>query len=160
MRPEDARGGLLGAAADEVDRELVGLSPERDATVNPARALREFAAAGPLVHTGVNSCGRVVARAVAEMWSVRGMASGFVDRDELGRALRETGPEDIFHDPFIDPPAGAVGPAVVAWNQDDRRHLPAGRARAEGVAEGETGAFGAAARLLVRALAATVMENA
>lgn len=160
-----ARLNELAYAADE---ELRQLSPERDASVNLARQLREYAEGARILHTGYTATGSAVARLVAALWSARGLPSGFVGREDLAAALEYSGEsagstpsggvDDIFYDPFIDGPPAQVPVKVVVWAQREP-HLPG--ARAEDVEDSaDDGELAGALRLIVRGLAATAMQAA
>lgn len=144
----------LSAAADDVDEELRQLSPERDATTNLARQLREFVAGKRIMHTGYTRTGAVVAEVAAVLWSVKGLAGGFVDKHELAGALEETSSpaDDIFHDPYLDGPVVSVG--TIVWGEDDAR-LACGRAERSAAA----GSFAQALCLIVRAHAAAALSD-
>ncbi|WP_284523147.1 hypothetical protein [Corynebacterium aquatimens] len=119
----DVIAGQLEVLAEEVDAELTALSPERDESVNPAHQLRAFAADARVIHTGLSRCGRAIAPLIAELWSARGLASGFVDAEELALAQEFARPAgapdaaDIFYDPLIDGPLELVPLKTVLWAQ-------------------------------------------
>lgn len=150
---------VLDGVAEDIDYELSQLSPERDVTVNAARQLREFVQGARIVHTGYSVAGAAVAQLVAALWSTRGLPGGFVSREELATTLEDAqtaggaDPNDIFHDPFIDGEAEALPVKVIVWGETNAR-LVGGRAEA---VEGEETT--AAHRLIVRALAATALQD-
>lgn len=156
----------LGLFAEEVNDELVSLSPERDESVNPARQLREFASQARVLHSGAGRYGAAVAGLAAELWSARGLPSGFVAADELGLAVEYAGgarasqSESIFFDPFLDSPSGLVPLKTVLWAQEA---TAAPHTRAESVAVAPAHAAdaqdAAALRLIARAYAATAMRD-
>ncbi|MCP1387973.1 hypothetical protein M5J20_07190 [Corynebacterium sp. TA-R-1] len=163
----DVIAGQLEVLAEEVDAELTSLSPERDASVNPARQLRAFAADARVLHSGTTRCGRAIAQLVAEIWSARGLASGFVDAEELALAVEFGSPsgaaraDDIFYDPYLDGPLELVPLKTVLWAQ------PAGapgvavpNSRAETVEAAGLGDTAQALRLITRAYAATILDDA
>lgn len=163
---------LVNELADAVDDELRQLSPERDATVNLARQLRDYAEGARILHTGYTDAGAAVGRLIAALWSARGLPSGFVGREDLVVALENSddaagsgssggssGADDIFYDPFIDGPPAQVPVKTIVWAQREPHLLGA---RAEYIEE-SAGSFGdidlaAALRLIVRGLAATAMQ--
>lgn len=150
----------LGLFAEEVDDELVTLSPEREEAVNPARQLREFASQARVLHSGAGRYGAAVAGLAAVLWSARGLPSGFVAADELGLAVEFAGgagasqSESIFYDPFLDPPSGLVPLKTVLWAQRETA-APNTRAEWADAAHGETAE---ALRLATRAFAATALS--
>lgn len=149
----------LDILANEVDAELQALTPERDESVNAARQLRGFAAQAHIIHTGVEPIGAATARAAAHMWSARGLPSGAVDRRELASALEQAPGQneaDIFHDPFLDGGDVRIPVRTLVWNHEGAL-IPG--SRGEVCEQSSAGAEGTCARLLVRALAATVMEQ-
>ncbi|WP_165165462.1 hypothetical protein [Corynebacterium qintianiae] len=159
VEPGEVIRQRLETVAGEVDHELETLSPERDESVNAARQLRAFVAGARVIHTGFERCGSAVAQSAAQLWSAKGIPSGFVERDELTAATQEStaaSVSDIFHDPFID---GGLRPEpikTVVWNHDGPVMA---NSRAEGCEPSASGEDGTVARLLVRALAATVMND-
>lgn len=156
--------------ADAVDEELASLSPERDAAVNPARQLREFAEGARVLHSGAGPTGAAVAELAAHLWSARGIPSGYVHPEELALALEDAGgtaaaSRDLFHDPFLDGPRELVPLKTVLWAQRD---TAAPNTRAETAdAVGAVGAASAASsgetvqamRLVTRAFAATALDG-
>lgn len=148
--------------ADAVDEELASLSPERDATVNPARQLREFAGDARVLHSGAGPTGAAVAELAAHLWSARGIPSGYVHPEELGLALEDAGVaasagKDLFHDPFLDGPAELVPLKTVLWAQRD---TAAPNTRAEAVDAVSAVETAQALRLVTRAFAATAFDTA
>lgn len=158
-QPAEFTEDRLRALADEVDRDLESLSPERDETVNAARQLRAFSSGARVVHSGADRCGLTVARVAAEVWSTRGIPSAYVGQAELPAALEDAGdagaPGDIFRDPFLDGPPAEAPVRTIVWNAGA---TGAPRARAEACEPSALGEEGTAARLIVRAAAATAME--
>ncbi|WKD57029.1 hypothetical protein CAPI_02275 [Corynebacterium capitovis DSM 44611] len=155
-------GDYLRGVADSVDGELASLSPQRDLPVNPARQLRAFAERARLVHTGTSPLGEAVASAVAELWTARSLPSGFAAAAELPRAFEAEGAmSDPFYDPYLDSGApgvrGLVPLKAVVWAAKETS-LPTARAESVDVDDG-FGEFGAAARLVVRAFAATALDT-
>ena len=151
--------------ADELDAELTAVSPERAEDVNAARQLRAFARDARVVHSGTTRHGLALAELVATLWSCRGLASGFVDADELPQALelaRGGAPapaDDIFHDPFLDGPVELVPLKVVLWAQPDAPAPVAPNTRAETVASQHLGESVTVLRLLARAYAVTALDD-
>ena len=161
----------LKVLADEVDTELTTLSPERDASMNPARQLREFVADSRVLHSGTTRCGQAVAALIAELWSARGIPSGFVAAEELHLALEFGRPpgsgvvDALFHDPFLDGPVELVPLKTILWAQassvdgtvsDTEPVLP--NSRVESVEAAGLGDTVQALRLIARAYAATALE--
>ena len=171
---------LVDGLADAIDDELRQLSPERDTAVNLARQLREFVAGARIIHTGYTPAGAAVARLVAALWSVRGLPSGFVGREDLAAALEAHsagdgagpssggagnsggGADDIFYDPFIDGPPAQIPVKTIVWAQREPHLLGARAEYVEDIAESADSADSAeiagALRLIVRGLAATAMS--
>ncbi|MCT1597606.1 hypothetical protein [Corynebacterium sanguinis] len=154
-QPAELISTQLQAMAEDVDEELVGLSPQRDEAVNAARQLRAFAFGARVIHTGFERCGAAVASVAAQVWSARSMASGFVEHRELDRAVEQPA-RDIFHDPFIDGEQHHVALKVVVWNQAD---VALADATAQWCEPSSVGEESTVARLIVRALAATAMDE-
>lgn len=166
----EADPGAIGERCErlaaEVDDEVQALSPERDATANAARQLREFACGARVLHSGAGPVGVAVATVAAELWSARGIASGYVAPEELafalelGRAGEEDAEDDLFRDPFLDGPSALVTLKTVLWAQEA---TAAAHTRAESVATAPTHAAdaqdAAALRLIARAYAATAMRD-
>ena len=140
----------LAVLAEEVDQELTSLSPERDISVNPARQLRLFAADARVVHAGAGRCGGAVAKLVSELWSARGLPSGYADVEELAasREFAAPGADDMFE---------LVPLKTVLWAHSDTAGAP--NTRAEAVDAAELGEQAQAARLVTRAFAATALED-
>ena len=158
-QPVEVIGERLNVIAADVDAELEALSPERDAPVNAARQLREFSAAARIIHTGLDTTGAAVARVAAQIWSARGIPSGFVERNELAPATEEVpgrSGEDIFHDPFIDGAEAHVPVRTVIWN---RAGTSVAASRSEFCQPSVAGEDSTAARLIVRAWATTAMNE-
>ena len=161
----------LEVVADEVDRELESLSPERDETMNPARQLRAFAADSRVLHTGTSRCGATIAALIADLWSARGIPSGFVHAEELplatefSRPAGGVGANDIFHDPFIDGPLELVPLKTILWAQQAQPDSAAAgesavpNLRVEAVEAVGLGDTAQALRLITRAYAATALDD-
>lgn len=154
-QPVELIATRLQAMAGDVDDELVALSPQRDEAVNAARQLRAHAAGSRVIHTGFERCGHAVASVAAQVWSARSMASGYVDHRELDRAVEQPA-RDIFHDPFIDGEQHRVALKVVVWNHTE---VALANASAQWCEPSPVGEEATAARLIVRALAATAMDE-
>lgn len=114
----------LSELAESIDAEIALLSPERDESINPGRALREFVEGVRVVHTGPgeyagnHTVGTRTAELVAHLWSARGIPSGFVDPADVPELLAKqntANSNDIFHDPFLDEPAPLLPLKVVVW---------------------------------------------
>lgn len=148
----------LNDLADEVDEELINLSPERDSTVNPARQLREFVSGAQVLHTGVSHHGKAVAEFVATLWSTRGLPSGYCHPDEMSRAVEQqpAAADSIFHDPFLDGPSGLVPLKTIMWTHDD---APWPQARPENSLVTGLGDTAVALRLITRAFAVTALDD-
>lgn len=147
----------LNDIADEIDEEIQQLSPERDATVNPARQLREFAEYAQVIHTGFRQPGLAVAELTATLWSARGIPSGFVSPEELPRAMETSAPQkDIFYDPFLDGGEQLVPLKAVVWAQEE---APLPNSRAETCPTTQLGDTAAALRLVVRGFATTALDS-
>lgn len=155
-------GDKLSTLADNVDAEIAVLSPERDETVNPGRQLRAFVEGARVVHTGEGDrgdgdghVGIHVAELVAQVWSAAGLTTGFADPADFPAALGdETGDAavDLFRDPFLDGPGGALPLKVVVWAAADSS-LPRSYPVRVDTAATTAGRLDIALRLLVRALA-------
>lgn len=158
----DQPGELLArrweTVADEIDQEVEALSPEREESVNAARQLRAFVAGARVVHAGFDACGLAVAQVASQVWTAHGIPAGFAGSDEFEAAMAEApAAEDFFRDPFIDGDVGGGAPVrAVVWNYSGT--VPAG-SRGEACEPSDVGAEGTAARLIVRALCATVMDE-
>jgi hypothetical protein len=160
----------LHELADAADEELQQLSPERDATVNPGRALRDFTADARVVHTGSRleqpadlpagvNVGLAVARCAATIWSTRGLSGEFLEPELVPMVLernQESAPkDDIFYDPFLDGEKNLVPLKIIVWGQADSA-LPHSLAMA--CTDADTSDLVCAVRLLVRAFAATAYD--
>ena len=155
----------LEDVADAVDRELEALSPQRDSTTNPGRALREFVEGGRIIH----SCGpdpyafseertrvhldALVARMAGALWAVHGLGGTVVDAEGLGPIL-QTNPTDIFYDPF-ESEEPLVPLKVVLWGQEEA-NLPHSFAAAS--ADTSCGELARALQLITRSYAATAYD--
>lgn len=179
----DGAVSLIDGLADAIDKELTGLSPERDVSVNSARQLREFIAGSRVLHTGYTPVGVAVAKLIATLWSARGLPSGFVGREDLGPTLEasfrngdsaaesnpQADPNDIFYDPFIDGPPAEVPVKTIVWAQREP-HLAGARAEyveddtmnsiptAAGAHGADAHHLAAALKLIVRGLATTALN--
>ena len=162
--------------AAAVDRELAQLSPERDATTNPGRQLREFIDGARIIHSCVLDpysyserrehvqLDALVARMAATIWAVHGLPSAYVDPAELRRALdrdSDSSPaNDLFYDPFIDGDGaeGALVPLkVVFWGQEEA-NLPNSLAVRSIDPEPGLGHLARSLQLITRSFAATAYE--
>lgn len=155
----------LEDVADAVDRELEALSPQRDSTTNPGRALREFVEGGRIIH----SCGpdpyafseertrvhldALVARMAGALWAVHGLGGTVVDAEGLGPIL-QTNPTDIFYDPF-ESEEPLVPLKIVLWGQEEA-NLPHSFAAAS--ADTSCGELARALQLITRSYAATAYD--
>lgn len=161
----DALAERYRVLADELDAELSAVSPEREEDVNAARQLRAFVRDAHVLHSGTTPHGLALAELVSALWSCRGLASGFVDADELPQALelarggQPAAADDIFHDPFLDGPVELVPLKVVLWAGSDAHAPAAPNTRVETVAAQELGETVAALRLLARAYAVTALDD-
>ncbi|MDY3127497.1 MAG: exopolyphosphatase [Corynebacterium sp.] len=137
----------LEEIANAVDDELLALSPERDASVNPGRKLREFCQGARVIHSAqcryvpvdyqpreIN-IGPLVAQFAATLWAARGIGGEYVASEELGFALERqrhdqeisTGGvpavDDLFFDPFLDEEERSRGHVVplkiVMWGSGE-----------------------------------------
>lgn len=144
--PEDLRH-QLEVLAEEVDQELLALSPDRDETVNPARQLRAFARDARVRHSGFTPCGTAIAALVAELWSARGLASGYVSPEELA----------YDQDPYDPDTLELVPLKTVLWAQPESSAAP--NSRAESVEEAGLGDTAQCVRLITRAFAATALDD-
>ncbi|MDU7103458.1 MAG: exopolyphosphatase, partial [Corynebacterium sp.] len=162
--------------AAAVDRELAQLSPERDATTNPGRQLREFIDGARIIHSCVldpysyserrehMQLDALVARMAATIWAVHGLPSAYVDPAELRRALdrdSDSSPaNDLFYDPFIDGDGaeGALVPLkVVFWGQEEA-NLPNSLAVRSIDPDPGLGHLARSLQLITRSFAATAYE--
>ena len=162
--------------AAAVDRELAQLSPERDATTNPGRQLREFIDGARIIHSCVLDpysyserrehvqLDALVARMAATIWAVHGLPSAYVDPAELRRALdrdSDSSPaNDLFYDPFIDGDGadGALVPLkVVFWGQEEA-NLPNSLAVRSIDPDPGLGHLARSLQLITRSFAATAYE--
>lgn len=102
----------LHSTADAIDTELESLSPERDEMVNLGRQLRSHVTGAHAVHTG----NRAIAELVATLWTLKGIPSTSADVVELPEVFTDSDPtEDLFHDPFLDPPGKVIPLKAVVW---------------------------------------------
>ena len=160
----------LHELADIADEELQQLSPERDATVNPGRALREFTAQARVLHTasridkpadlpvGIN-IGMAVARCAAQIWSAHGLSGEFVEPELVPMVLERnqdnSARDDIFYDPFLDGEKTLVPLKIIVWGQAES-HLPHSLAMA--CTDPDLSDLVCAVQLLIRAFAATAYD--
>ncbi|MEY8578922.1 hypothetical protein AALI21_11545 [Corynebacteriaceae bacterium 6-324] len=160
----------LHELADAADAELEQLSPERDATVNPGRALRDFTADARMIHTGSRvdqpaglpagiNVGVTVARCAASIWSTRGLSGEFLEPEQvpvvLERSQESSASDDIFYDPFLDGEKSLVPLRVIVWGQAQSQ-LPNSLAMA--CTDTDTSDLVCAVQLLTRAFAATAYD--
>mgnify|MGYP006863084636 FL=1 len=155
----------LEDVADAVDREVDALSPQRDTTTNPGRALREFAEGGRVIHSsGVDryafsdertrvDLGALVARMAGAIWAVHGLGGTVVDAEGVGPLLQDA-PTDIFYDPFEDEEP-LVPLKIVLWGQEEA-NLPHSFAAAS--ADPDCGDVARALQLITRSYAATAYD--
>lgn len=143
----------LEAVAEQVDSDLTALSPEREASVNPARQLRAFVADSLVVHSTVDGDGSAVGRAVAgvaaELWSSRGLVSGFA------------APEEMPLDQFQAGEFQLVPLKTVLWALPDAAAEAASAApntRAESAEDAGLDPLAQCVRLLTRAYAVTAFD--
>lgn len=121
QKPEVTEGYLSGVA-EQIDEELEQLSPERDASVNPGRSLREFVQGARVIHTG-----GALAFVIGAVWSGCGLEGTVVEPDALAlvldrRAADETAraggsEQEVFFDPFLDGPP-PVPTKVIQWGTE------------------------------------------
>lgn len=139
----------LHSTAERIDVELEALSPERDLTVNPGRALRQHVEGARIVHTG----NRAIADVVATVWTLKGLASATADVDELPEVFAaQPVADDLFRDPFLDGPAGVIPLKAVVWAAD-LEGVPA--ASVQKCTEETPGPVAEALTLITRGFAAT-----
>ena len=155
----------LEDVAEAVDREIEALSPQRDSTTNPGRALREFAEGGRVIHSSGPDpyafseertrvhLGALVARMAGAIWATHGLGGSVVDAEGLGPIL-EDAPTDIFHDPFEDGEP-LVPLKIVLWGQEEA-NLPHSFAAAS--ADPSSGDLARALQLITRSYAATAYD--
>ncbi|MEH0146487.1 hypothetical protein V6D40_02255 [Corynebacterium sp. Q4381] len=147
----------LEAIAEQVDSDLAALSPEREESVNPARQLRAFAADSLVAHSaaevdglvGSTAVGRAVAAVAAELWSARGLVSGFV------------APEEMPLDQFQAGEFQLVPLKTVLWALPGAAAEAASAApntRAESVEDAGLGPVAQCVRLVTRAYAVTAFD--
>lgn len=153
----DGIAAELEAIAEQVDADLVALSPEREEAVNPARQLRAFATDALVVHSTVDEggpaggsvVGREVAAFAAELWSTRGLVSGYAAPEEM--------PVDQFRtDEFQLVPLKTVLWALPREVVDAASAAP--NTRAESVEEAGLNPVALCVRLITRAYAATAFD--
>ena len=164
-RPAAEVAERFDAIASEVDAELEAASPQRDAAVNPARALRAHADGGRVLHTGFGRAGSAAAGVAATLWSANGIPSAAVGAAELPAAIERAqqahpapAVDDIFYDPYIDGPSELVGLTTVVWSCEAADPVASAGSRVEAVETGSTDATARAARLVARAYAATSLS--
>ena len=160
----------LNELADIADEELQQLSPEREATVNPGRALREFSADARVFHTASRfeqpadslisiNVGMAVARCAASIWTTRGLAGEFIEPELVPMVLERNqegaAQKDIFYDPFLDGEKTLVTLKIIVWGQAES-HLPHSLAMA--CTETDHSDLVCAVQLLIRAYAATAYD--
>lgn len=146
----------LEEIAEQVDADLVALSPEREEAVNPARQLRAFATDALVVHstteTGsseATAVGRAVAAVAAELWTSRGLVSGYA------------APEEMPLDQMLDPQSQLVPLKTVLWALPAEVAEAASAApntRAESVDDVGLGSLAQCVRMITRAYAVTAFD--
>ena len=128
-QPATVTTEYLVGLADELDQELETLSPERDAAVNPARALRNAVEGTHVIHTG-----GAVAQVAAALWAAGGLGGTYVEPELVPAVLERRAAEsagqgadrdDPFYDPFLDGPPMVLS-RVLVW--DDAPESPQGLA--------------------------------
>lgn len=164
-RPAAEVAERFDTIASEVDVELEAASPQRDAAVNPASALRGHADGGRVLHTGFGRAGSAVAGLAAALWSVNGIPSAAVDAAELPGAVERAqlahpapATDDIFYDPYIDGPSELVGLTTVVWSCEVADPVASAGSRVEAVETDSADVAARAARLVTRAYAATALS--
>ena len=177
----------IAALADDIDEELVSLSPQRDSTVNPGRQLRQWATGGSvtkIIHTSAfdpawesataagepGPTGPAVARCAAAIWAQHGLPGTYLAAPEIPSAIQSaqrifgdagTGAgEDIFHDPYVDPDPHGVNFKTIIWGHQEAT-MPSSFAVDCAETDPQPGLreLSRAARLLTRAFAATAYDN-
>lgn len=165
--PEISVGVKLAELADNVDAEIALLSPERDDTINPGRALRSFVHNARIVHTGPgeyeveHSVGTRAAEFCAHLWTARDLVSGHVHPADLPELLAEentANSHDIFHDPFLDEPEGLIPLKVIVWAAKSTE-IPNALAVSVDATTRPVGRLDTTLRLVTRALAATTYTD-
>lgn len=152
----EATEGYLSGVASQLDEELEGLSPERDAAVNPGRQLRDFAEGAHIIHTG-----GPLADVAGAVWAAGGLGGTVVEPDALNLVLDRRAadapsdlgsPEDPFFDPFLDGPPLVLS-KVILWGSDET--AAAATALPNAMAVPAASAQAHPLQLIVRAFAAT-----
>lgn len=156
-----ALADYLNMAAEQIDQQIDLLAPDRTPELNPARNLRAFIEGARILHTGINPITEAVARFVAQLFSVRGFASGYAAAEEIFSAVgREDvgNTQDIFHDPFIDAELPLLPLKTVIWTGSEERNSSLSNSMP--VTVEDEGGTTVVIRLIIHALAATVLEPA
>ncbi|MDO4686886.1 MAG: hypothetical protein Q4A92_10095 [Corynebacterium sp.] len=149
----------LERAATILDEDLVGLSPERDATVNPARELRAAVVDACAIHTATPEY-QAAAEVIARMWQRHGIVCFAADNAVI-EAFNQKIPSsnDPFFDPFMDQGDAVLRLKVIVWGVE---HAPtvafASGTISQHCPDGSPGKLVTAARFIVRALAAAIYE--
>lgn len=153
--PEQAVAESLDLAAAAVDEELLAVSPERDDLVNAARQLRNFAADGRIIHTGMSGGPASLAALIATWWTSKGVVSSALELEELHASLPNFAQSetDIFFDPFEDAAPSVLPLRIVVWAQQESS-LPHSIAQC---ADSDELTLENILRLMVRGLAAAVV---
>ncbi|AWB81391.1 hypothetical protein C3B44_02670 [Corynebacterium yudongzhengii] len=157
----------ISELAASIDEDIVRLSPERDATINPARGVRAFVDKHQVIHTAPpagdpeHETGARAAELIAHLWSARGMASGYVDPADLPEVLNHNvtaNTKDIFHDPYLDGPEEVIPLRILVWAARETDLTEAMAISADQATRRPFGRIDAALRLVIRALAATIYD--
>ena len=149
----------LERVADVLDEDLMALSPQRDLSVNPAKALRYSTADACVVHTATPEF-QTAAEVIARVWQRWGIPCFPADHTAL-QALSHDKPvsNDIFHDPFVDDAPEMLPLKVVVWGAEGSPSIAfASATYAQHCADANLGALATAARFIVRAAAAAIFE--
>lgn len=108
----------LHEISEGVDQQLARCSPDRE-TLNPAEDLavlaRQTRLGTAVVHCGRGGVDQALAALVAQCWTEAAFPSSAVEAELVPLMLGRFGPEDPFHDPFLDGPK-ASAPSVVDWS--------------------------------------------
>ncbi|WKD61810.1 hypothetical protein CCICO_09010 [Corynebacterium ciconiae DSM 44920] len=165
---------ILDCVADEVDEELAACHPEREAVVNPARALAEYVHTTPVVHVAAKEGTEEFTALIAALFNRAGGQHSALSAQDYhlhAEAAPSTG-EDIFYDPFLDEPPVMLTSKVVVWALGPTAELvmpvearcescdthsadTAGALPLGGAHEGATEALAPGLRLIARAWAAS-----
>lgn len=107
---QSAAAQTLHTLAEQVDAELMNVSPEREESVNPAAQLAHAAAGHSVIHSGMGRTGQAIGALMAPLWSSFGYECVFLEHETMLAAWprleqrRSTRVHDIFYDPFLDGP--------------------------------------------------------